>query len=153
MVDKRNTHAGIKNLKPFKKGEERARKMGAKGGKKYGELSKKKKDLKERLKIGLEIFTEMKAKKLKELGNDEGAKIVKEIGIETYTLLDIVSDEKNNSQVKLSAINDILDRTEGKPIQKSILDANITEKELSDKEQELIDRHLKKEAKKLKDKK
>lgn len=152
MADKRSTLTGMKNLKPFKKGEERAREMGSKGGKKYGELSKKKKDLKERLKIGLEIFTEMKAKKLKELGNDEGAKIVKEIGIETYTLLDIVSDEKNNSQVKLSAINDILDRTEGKPIQKSILDANITEKELSEKEQELIDRHLKKEAEKLKGK-
>jgi hypothetical protein len=147
MAKKGDKH-GIKNLKPFNTlTEKEQRKMASNGGKKSGEVRKKKKDLKERLKLGLEIFTEMKANKLKELGNDEGAKIVKEIGIETYTLLDIVSDEKNNSQVKLSAINDILDRTEGKPIQKSILDANITEKELSEKEQELIDRHLKKEAK------
>ena len=153
MAKKGDQH-GTKNLKPFNTlTEKEVKKMASNGGKKSAEVRKKKKDLKERLKIGLEIFTEMKAKKLKELGNDEGAEIVKEIGIETYTLLDIVSDEKNNSQVKLSAINDILDRTEGKPIQKSILDANITEKELSEKEQELIDRHLKKEAEKLKDKK
>lgn len=131
--------------------KEEQKKIVTKGGIKSGEARRRKRDLKERFKLGLEIFTELKVKKLKELGNEEAAKIVKEIGIETFTLLDIVSDEKNNAQVKLSAVNDILDRIEGKPVQKNVLDANVHEQELSDKEKELIKRHLEKEAKKLKD--
>lgn len=151
MAKKGDKH-GVKNLKPFNSlTEEEQRKIASNGGKKSVEARRKKKDLKERFKIGLEIFSEMKAKKLKELGDDEGAEIVKEIGIETYTLLNIVSEEEN-SQTKISAINDILDRTEGKPVQKNVLDANITEKELSNEEQKLIDRHLKKEAQKLNNK-
>lgn len=151
MAKKGDKH-GVKNLKPFNSlTEEEQRKIASNGGKKSVEARRKKKDLKERFKIGLEIFSEMKAKKLKELGDDEGAEIVKEIGIETYTLLNIVSEEEN-SQIKISAINDILDRTEGKPVQKNVLDANITEKELSNEEQKLIDRHLKKEAQKLNNK-
>ncbi len=149
---KRGDKHGVKNLKPFNSlTEEEVRKIASNGGKKSVEARRKKKNLKERFKIGLEIFSEMKAKRLKELGDDEGAEIVKEIGIEIYTLLNIVSEEKN-SQTKISAINDILDRTEGKPVQKNVLDANITEKELSDEEQKLIDRHLKKEAQKLNNK-
>jgi len=120
------------------------------GGKKSGEARRAKRDLKERLKLGLEIFTEMKAKALKAEGDIEKANVVKELGIETFILLNIANsslDEKS----KLSAVNAIMDRTEGKPVQKSILDANINEsRELSDKEKDLINRQIKKEAKKLK---
>jgi len=121
------------------------------GGIKSGEVRRKKRDLKERFKLGLEIFTELKARELKLNGNEEAAKIVKEIGLETFTFLDILQDEKNSPQIKLQAINDILDRVEGKATQKSVIDASVNgERELSPKEIELIKRQLEKEAKKLK---
>ena len=121
------------------------------GGIKSGEVRRKKRDLKERFKLGLEIFTELKARELKINGNEEAAKIVKEIGLETFTFLDILQDEKNSPQIKLQAINDILDRVEGKATQKSVIDASVNaERELSPKEIELIKRQLEKEAKKLK---
>jgi len=121
------------------------------GGIKSGEVRRKKRDLKERFKLGLEIFTELKARELKLNGNDEAAKIVKEIGLETFTFLDILQDEKNSPQIKLQAINDILDRVEGKATQKSVIDASVNaERELSPKEIDLIKRQLEKEAKKLK---
>lgn len=152
MAKKGDKH-GVKNLKPFNTlTKEEQKKIASKGGKKSVESRKRIKDLKERLKLGLEIFTEIKAKTFEKLGNHEEAEILKELGIETYTLLDIVSNDKNAPQTKLLAINDILDRTEGKPIQKSILDANISEKELTDKEKELISRQIQKEANKLKNK-
>jgi hypothetical protein len=47
------------------------------GGIKSGEVRRKKRDLKERFKLGLEIFTELKARELKINGNEEAAKIVK----------------------------------------------------------------------------
>jgi len=121
------------------------------GGIKSGEVRRKKRDLKERFKLGLEIFTELKARELKINGNEEAAKIVKEIGVETFTFLDILQDDKNSPQIKLQAINDILDRVEGKATQKSVIDASVNaERELSPKEIELIKRQLEKEAKKLK---
>jgi hypothetical protein len=121
------------------------------GGIKSGEVRRKKRDLKERFKLGLEIFTELKARELKINGNEEAAKIVKEIGLETFTFLDILQDDKNSPQIKLQAINDILDRVEGKATQKSVIDASVNaERELSPKEIELIKRQLEKEAKKLK---
>jgi hypothetical protein len=65
--------------------------------------------------------------------------------------LDILQDEKNSPQIKLQAINDILDRVEGKATQKSVIDASVNgERELSPKEIDLIKRQLAKEAKKLK---
>jgi divalent metal cation (Fe/Co/Zn/Cd) transporter len=65
--------------------------------------------------------------------------------------LDILQDEKNSPQIKLQAINDILDRVEGKATQKSVIDASVNaERELSPKEIDLIKRQLEKEAKKLK---
>jgi hypothetical protein len=121
------------------------------GGIKSGEVRRKKRDLKERFKLGLEIFTELKARELKINGNEEAAKIVKEIGLETFTFLDILQDDKNSPQIKLQAINDILDRVEGKATQKSVIDASVNaERELSPKEIDLIKRQLEKEAKKLK---
>ena len=150
-IHKNSIEQGIKNLKPFKKGEERAKRIGAMGGEALRVNSKKKKELKERFKLGLEIFTELKAREVKLNGNEEAAKIVKEIGLETFTFLDILQDEKNSPQIKLQAINDILDRVEGKATQKSVIDASVNgERELSPKEIDLIKRQLEKEAKKLK---
>jgi hypothetical protein len=141
-----------KDLIPMsKRTKEEVKAIASRGGIKSGVARKKKKELKERFKLGLEIFTELKARELKLNGNEEAAKIVKEIGLETFTFLDILQDEKNSPQIKLQAINDILDRVEGKATQKSVIDASVNgERELSPKEIELIKRQLEKEAKKLK---
>ena len=141
-----------KDLIPMsKRTKEEVKAIARRGGIKSGVARKKKKELKERFKLGLEIFTELKARELKLNGNEEAAKIVKEIGLETFTFLDILQDEKNSPQIKLQAINDILDRVEGKATQKSVIDASVNgERELSPKEIELIKRQLEKEAKKLK---
>jgi len=134
-----------------KRTKEEVKAIARNGGIKSGEARRKKRDLKERFKMGLEIFTQLKARELKLNGNEEAAKIVKEIGLETFTFLDILQDEKNSAQVKLQAVNDILDRLEGKATQKSVIDASVNaERELSPKEIELIKRQLEKEAKKLK---
>jgi len=122
-----------------------------KGGIKSGIARRKKRELKEKLLLGLEVYTKLKANQLKKNGNNEQALILNEIGLVAYELLNIVSNDKNIPQVKMQAINDILDRTEGKPTQKNVIDANIGDnKELSPKEIILIDRKIKKEAKKLK---
>ena len=141
-----------KDLVPMsKRSKEEVKNIASKGGIKSGKVRRRKKELKERFKLGLEIFTELKARELKLNGNEEAAKIVKEIGLETFTFLDILQDEKNSPQIKLQAINDILDRVEGKATQKSVIDASVNgERELSPKEIELIKRQLEKEAKKLK---
>jgi len=122
-----------------------------KGGIKSGIARRKKRELKEKLLLGLEVYTKLKANQLKKNGNNEQALILNEIGLVAYELLNILSNDKNIPQVKMQAINDILDRTEGKPTQKNVIDANIGDnKELSPKEIILIDRKIKKEAKKLK---
>jgi len=141
-----------KDLIPMnKRTVEQQKKIAKMGGIKSGESRKKKKELKEKFKLGLEIFTELKARELKKDGKEEAAKIVKEIGLETFTFLDILQDEKSSPQIKLQAINDVLDRVEGKATQKSVIDASVNaERELSPKEIELIKRQLEKEAKKLK---
>jgi hypothetical protein len=134
-----------------KRSKDEVKKIASRGGVNSGVARRRKKELKERFKLGLEIFTELKARELKLNGNEEAAKIVKEIGLETFTFLDILQDEKNSPQIKLQAINDILDRVEGKATQKSVIDASVNgERELSPKEIELIKRQLEKEAKKLK---
>jgi hypothetical protein len=134
-----------------KRSKEEVKQIAAKGGVNSGIARKKKKELKERFKLGLEIFTKLKADELKKQGNKEAAEIVKEIGLEVFTFLDILNNDKDNSFLKLQAVNGVLDRIEGKATQKSVIDANINQdKELSPKEIELIKRQIEKQAKKLK---
>jgi len=141
-----------KDLIPMnKRTKEEQKRIATQGGISSGIARKKKKELKERFKLGLEIFTKLKADELKKQGNKEAAEIVKEIGLEVFTFLDILNSDKDNSLVKLQAVNGVLDRIEGKATQKSVIDANINQdKELSPKEIELIKRQIEKQAKKLK---
>lgn len=141
-----------KDLIPMnKRSKDEVKRIASNGGIKSGKSRREKRQLKERFKLGLEIFTELKARELKKDGKEEAAKIVKEIGLETFTFLDILQDEKSSPQIKLQAINDILDRTDGKATQKSVIDASVNaERELSPKEIKIIKRQLEKEAKKLK---
>jgi len=122
------------------------------GGKKSGEVRRKKKDLKERFKIALEFMAKEKAAALKKAGQTDKAQLVEEIGLEVYSMLEIANGALTDEKTALSAWNDIMDRTEGKPVQKNILDATVTDTtELSDKERELINRQIEKHAKKLND--
>ena len=139
-----------KDLIPFNKlTEEQLKKATSNGGKKSGEVRRKKRDLKERFKIGLEFLASEKAKALKKSGQLEKAELVKEIGLEVYSLLEIANNTLIDEKVQASAWNDVMDRTEGKPVQKNILDATVNEtQELTDKEKELINRQIQKQAKK-----
>ena len=143
---------GKKNLIPLnKRTKEEQREICQKGAKKSTEVRRKKKDLKERFKIGLEFLASEKAKALKKSGQLEKAELVKEVGLEVYSLLEIANNTLIDEKVQASAWNDIMDRTEGKPVQKNILDATVNEtQELTDKEKELIDRQIAKQANKLK---
>jgi hypothetical protein len=131
---------------------EEQQKIASAGGKKSGEVRRKKKDLKERFKIALEFMTKEKADALKKAGQIEKAELVKEIGLEVYSMLEIANGALTDEKTSLAAWNDIMDRTEGKPVQKNILDATVSEThELSDREKELINRQIQKEAKKITD--
>lgn len=121
------------------------------GGKASGVARRAKRDLKARLELGLEFLTTKEAKKLKKKGKLADAELLKEIGLEVYSLLEIANNAKLDKKVTLAALNDIMDRIEGKPVQKNILDATVNEtQELSDKEKDLINRQIEKQAKKLK---
>jgi len=93
-----------------------------------------------------------KAAALKKAGQTDKAQLVEEIGLEVYSMLEIANGALTDEKTALSAWNDIMDRTEGKPVQKNILDATVTDTtELSEKERELINRQIEKHAKKLND--
>ena len=141
-----------KDLIPFnKRTVEEQKKIASAGGKKSGEVRRKNKDLKERFKIALEFMTNEKSKALRKSGQTEKADLIKEVGLEVYSLLEIASNTLIDEKTQVSAWNDVMDRTEGKPVQKNILDATVNEtQELSDKEKELIDRQIQKQANKLK---
>ena len=140
-----------KDLIPFNKlTEEQLKKATSNGGKRSGEVRRAKKDLKERFKIALEYMAKEKAKTLKKSGQIEKAELVKEISLEVYSLLEIANNALVKDETQLAAWNNVMDRTEGKPIQKNILDATVNEThELSDKERDLINRQIEKQAKKL----
>lgn len=140
---------GTKNLIPLnKKTKEEQKRITTMGGVMSGQKRKAKKDLKERIKLGFEIFTELKAKQLEKDGKKEIALITKELGFEIFTMLDIANNEDTKNETKLMAVNSLIDRVDGKPIQKSLVDANIVTKEMTDKDIELIERELNKRAKK-----
>ena len=93
-----------------------------------------------------------KAKALKKAGQTDKAQLIEEIGLEVYSMLEIANGDLTDEKTALSAWNDIMDRTECKPVQKNILDATVIDTtELSEKEKELINRQIEKHAKKLND--
>ena len=83
---------------------EEQRKIAIMGGKASGEARKKKKELRERIAIGLEYITNIKAKEI-----PEDKDIIKEIGYDTFIVL------KEVMGGNLQAVDRAWDRLYGKP--------------------------------------
>ena len=75
------------------------------GGKASGVARRAKRDLKARLELGLEFLTTKEAKKLKKKGKLADAELLKEIGLEVYSLLEIANNAKLDKKVTLAALN------------------------------------------------
>ena len=52
-------------------------------------------------------------------GNEELAKEVEEIGGIVFKLMDIVTNDKIRAETRLRALSEVMDRTDGKPIQRN----------------------------------
>jgi hypothetical protein len=94
-----------KNLKPYNmRTKEEQRELVVKGGIASGKARRKKKELRERIAIGLEYITNLKAKEM-----PEEKEIIKEIGYDTFVIL------KEVMGGNLQAIDRAWDRLYGKP--------------------------------------
>lgn len=139
-----------KDLIPVRTKEE-AKKIGKLGGIKSGEVRREKRDLKQCFEIGLEFLTKKTSDELKSAGDDKQAEIVAKIGVAAYSMLKIAVSKKANERTKLNAWEAICDRMEGKPVNKSIIDANVKTETtvLTEEEKQIIERQIKKEADKI----
>jgi hypothetical protein len=141
-----------KDLIPMnKRTKEEVKQMTSNGGKKSGEVRREKRDLKQCFEIGLEFLTKKTSDELKSAGDDKQAEIVAKIGVAAYSMLKIAVSKRANEQTKLNAWEAICDRMEGKPISKSVIDANVKTETtvLTEEEKQIIERQIKKEADKL----
>jgi hypothetical protein len=106
-----------KNLIPANKlSQEEARELGKKGGLKSGIVRKQKKDLKERMKIGLELWKKDLVSEARKSGDKVKANQIDEMGAEVFKILEIIHTSTKD-EVKLKALAELMDRTEGKPMQ------------------------------------
>ena len=139
-----------KNLIPIRSKDE-ARKIGSKGGINSGKARREKRDLKRCFEIGLEFLTKKTSDELRSAGDKTQAEIVAKIGVAAYSMLKIAVSNKANEQTKLNAWEAISDRIEGKPVNKSIIDANVKTETtvLTEEEKQIIERQIKKEADKI----
>lgn len=121
------------------------------GGKKGSEVRREKRDLKQCFEIGLEFLTKKTSDELKEAGDEKQAEIVSKIGVAAYSMLKIAVSKKSNEQTKLNAWEAICDRMEGKPVSKTVIDANVKTETtvLTEEEKQIIKRQIEKEADKI----
>lgn len=121
------------------------------GGIKSGEVRREKRDLKRCFEIGLEFLTKKTSDELKEAGDEKQAKIVSEIGVAAYSMLKIAVSKRAKDQTKLNAWEAICDRMEGKPVSKTLIDANVKTETtvLTEEEKQIIEKQIKKEADKI----
>jgi len=113
MVDKNDNLLKGNPETMFKSGRNAAE-NGRKGGLKSGEAYKKKKELKERIELALELFT---AKHIDEANNEQEAMLIELLGIDVYTYMKASFDVLSDAKTTMHGIQGIWDRTEGKPQQ------------------------------------
>ena len=112
------TKKGIENVLPHKVGStEEARKKGRAGGLKSAKARRKKKELKEKLNFVLDFHADRTKQDDQSLSEDI-KNIIGESGLIAYELVNLVMDKNNGEATRLNAIKEILDRTEGKVVQK-----------------------------------
>lgn len=141
--------ANESNLIPlYRQSKEKQREIRSMGGKQSGIKRREKRDLKHFLEIGLELLTKSTSNELVAAGDKIKAELVKKIGIVAYSMLEIAISKKANEQTRLNALEAITDRIEGKPINKSIIDANVKSGiiPLTDEEREIISKQIEQQA-------
>jgi hypothetical protein len=91
--------------------------IGRKGGLTYGENLRKKKSIATALEIMQQINTKRLVDEAINNENLEQAEIIDQIGWLPYKLQGIINNPAVETQHKLRAIQEVLDRTDGKPVQ------------------------------------
>ena len=91
--------------------------IGRKGGLTYANNLKKKKSIAEALEIMQEINKKNLIDKAINEKKPELAEVIEQIGWLPYKLQNIINDPAVEMQHKLKAIQEVLDRTDGKPVQ------------------------------------
>lgn len=91
--------------------------VGRKGGLTYGRNLRKKKSIAEALEIMQEINKQRLIDEAINNKNPEQAEIIDQIGWLPYKLQAIINNPIVETQYKLKAIQEVLDRTDGKPVQ------------------------------------
>ena len=103
-----------RNLTP-----EEASIMGKLGGKASVEAKRKRKTYKQQLLAVIELGEEIAIKEARKSGNLEAIKMIEEGGLIAFEKLNIALSKKVKAETRLKALNDIVDRLEGKPSQTS----------------------------------
>ena len=100
------------------KSGEQAAINGKKGGLQNGVNIKKKKTYKEQLKAVIELGEERALEKAKKEGNLEAVKMIEDGGLIAFEKLNIALNKKVKVETRFKALNDIVDRIEGKAYSK-----------------------------------
>lgn len=121
--------ANNENLTPFNESKrEESVTAGKKGGIASGKARRERKEYAEQLKIVIELGTERALELAKEANNDKVIKMIEEGGLLAFEHLNILMDQSNKPEVRLKALDMMIDRLEGKPIQ-SVVTTGSTIKE------------------------
>lgn len=128
------------NLKPFSNETKiEAREVGRRGGIKSGIIKKQNKTYAELMKLAAQRLTEKMFEEAKKEGRLKDAEHIAEVSGLVYEKFNIATQKEVDAHVRLKAINSIIDRIDGKPVQKSEIDIDdktkdITEFSFSEKE-------------------
>ncbi len=101
----------------FKTGREQVD-TAKKGGKKLGENNAKKKLYAEQLEVVIKVGTKKALELAKEAQNEQAVTMIEEGGLIAFEHLNLVMDKKVKPEVRLKALDMIIDRQEGKAIAK-----------------------------------
>ena len=107
--------ANLENLRKYGS-EKEPREEGRKGGIRSGQVRKKKKELKERLKLAFEILDEKVASEIKD---EVVSKFIKEHGSDVYNAWKITNDARSTPSEKLTAMKLIWSYEHGMPVQRN----------------------------------
>ncbi len=112
--------ANKENLKLGKKiTEGEASILGRKGGIASGKVRAENKNLKKQLELAIDIYTDKLKKVALKNGDITLANQIEEIGVIPFKLFEIIGSSKVKAETRLKAMIDVMDRLDGKAIQKN----------------------------------
>jgi hypothetical protein len=124
---------------------EKARELGALGGKKSGESKRRKRDIKQNMRLAFDIITEDMIEDAKKSQDESKASLLEQIGSETFELISIIQDPSVKLETKLAALKEAYDRMYGKPTQSIISDnRNINVNDITEEERDIAREYARK---------